>query len=240
MGDLGFSDKKAAMYLSLVEYGEMPVTELAKRSKLKRTTVYNILPELMSDGFVNKSKSVGKTTYYVNKVEDLERFLNEKKDRVKLLVSELKKSVGTFDFKPKLAVYEGYGGMKKLYQDVIDSVNPGDNIFTFIGTQKLDFFVPQDVVQNYVDQRVKKRVRNLIIAPKEHVLESWEQNATVELREMKKTSFPFPDFSADLKIFGNKIALISYKENFFAIVIESIELNLLHKNMFQLMWAMLN
>jgi HTH-type transcriptional regulator, sugar sensing transcriptional regulator len=104
--DLGFSDKKASIYLTLVEFGEMTATNIASRSGLKRTTVYNIIPELLSDGFVSKSKTAGKTVFYVNKPEDLERFLDEKRDRVKNLVSELKKSVGIFDFKPKVSLYE--------------------------------------------------------------------------------------------------------------------------------------
>ncbi|MDO8492143.1 MAG: helix-turn-helix domain-containing protein [bacterium] len=240
INDLGFSDKKATIYLTLVQFGEMSVTQLARRANLKRTTVYNILPELLSEGFVNKTKSAGKTFYYVNKVEDIEHFLNEKKDRVKILVSELKKSVGVFDFKPKITIYEGLGGIKKLYQDIVDSVNSGDKILTFIGTKNLESFLPQNVIQHYVNQRIGKKVRNLIIASPEQASLDWQQSAEKELREIKITKFPYPNFSADLKIYGNKIALVSYKENFFAVAIESTELSLLHKNIFELMWNSLS
>lgn len=234
--DLGFSDKKASIYLTLVQFGEMSVTQIAKRASLKRTTVYNILPELLSDGFVNKAKTSGKTSYFVNKVEDLEHFLEEKKNRVKMLVSELKKTVGIFDFKPKITIYEGFGGIKQFYQSVVDSVSPGDKIMTFISTHDIELLLPKDVIKNYVDQRIAKKVRNLIITSPERASLEWQESAEKELREIKLIKFPHPLFSADLKIYGNKVAFASYKENFFAFVVESTELNLLHKNIFELLW----
>lgn len=236
VNDLGFSEKKASVYLTLVRFGEMSASQVAKRANLKRTTVYNILPELLNEGYIAKTKTSGNTVYFVNKVEDLERFFNEKKNRVTALVSELKKSVGSFDFQPKISIYEGVGGMKKYYQDIIDSVKPGENILTFINSDTLDFFVPEKLVKHYVDQRIKKRVQNLIISPPGEVFTTWNESASSELRQMKMVQFPYSDFSGDLKIYGNKISLISYKENFFALTIESKELSILHRSMFYIMW----
>jgi HTH-type transcriptional regulator, sugar sensing transcriptional regulator len=89
-----------------------------------------------------------------------------------------------------------------------------------------------------VDQRIRKGVKNLIIASPNTVSTDWSNSSQEELREIKIHEFPYPDFSGDLKIYGNKIALASYKENFFAMVIDSKELATLHKNMFMLIWRM--
>ena len=79
-----------------------------------------------------------------------------------------------------------------------------------------------------------------MIAPPEQVSLDWQKTADHELRKIKISKFPYPDFSGDLKIYGNKVALASYKENFFAIVIDSKELNLLQKNMFMMIWNLLD
>ena len=49
---MGFSAKKARIYVALLELGEAVGADIAKKADLKRTTVYNILPELMKDGHV--------------------------------------------------------------------------------------------------------------------------------------------------------------------------------------------
>ena len=46
--NVGFSDKAALLYLAALELGEATVKELAKRAKVKRTTVYYLLEELTS------------------------------------------------------------------------------------------------------------------------------------------------------------------------------------------------
>ncbi len=50
--NLGFSEKKAKIFLALLQLGETNVIEIAQKAKLKRTTVYNILPELVDEGLV--------------------------------------------------------------------------------------------------------------------------------------------------------------------------------------------
>ena len=59
-----------------------------------------------------------------------------------------------------------------------------------------------------------------------------------ELREVKifpKTEdLEFP--SVDFKIYGNKIAIISYRENFLGVVIESRDISKMCKIIFQTIW----
>ncbi len=55
--DMGFSDKKAETYLCLLKMGEVTASQIAKNAGIKRTTVYNILPELLHDGLIKKYSS---------------------------------------------------------------------------------------------------------------------------------------------------------------------------------------
>jgi sugar-specific transcriptional regulator TrmB len=233
---LNFSDKKSAIYLTLVEFGEMSVTDLAKQAHLKRTTAYNILPELLTEGLVSKTRQRGKVFYYVDNVKDLERIIEKKQEQVSSLVQNLQNLARPFSFKPKVTLYEGVGGMKKFYQDIINTTSRGEDILTFINTENIERFIGKKTIQDYVNQRIKKKIRNLMISHPHPIAREWGISADHELREIRYTTFPYPEFSADLKIFGNKIALIAYQENCFAAVIESHELSILLKNMFFLLW----
>ena len=65
-----------------------------------------------------------------------------------------------------------------------------------------------------------------------------KKNASQELREVK--IFPNGDEmkapSVDFKIYGNKIAIISYRENFLGIVIESRDISQMCKIIFNSLW----
>lgn len=44
------------------------------------------------------------------------------------------------------------------------------------------------------------------------------------------------DFSADVEIYGDKVATISFKEKIFGVVIESTQISQMQKAAFELMW----
>ena len=51
---LGFSEKEAEVYLTLLKYGTQPTSLVAKRAKLNRGTTFLTLKELVAKGMVTK------------------------------------------------------------------------------------------------------------------------------------------------------------------------------------------
>ena len=233
---MGFTDKKARLYLALLEAGEVTVTELAKKSKLKRTTVYNIMPELQQDGLVKTTRRLKKKFYYIDDVRSLERVAEEKMSSIRNLLPELKVYHNILSIKPKITLYEGEGGMKQLYQDILNTTNSGDEILTYIGLKNFDELIPEEVLKEYVSQRIKKKIVNKVIATHGLIAEQWKVNDRKELRETRINNSDKDLLSGDMKIFGHKTAFLSYKENFFGVVIESVEISKLNKSLFNVAW----
>jgi len=236
MDIMGFSDKKAIVYLTLLESGEAQVTYLARKCGLKRTTVYNILPELKDEGLIKTTKQSGRTLYYVDDTRDLERIIEMKSKSLQELLPELKRVQNILSVKPKIVLYEGEGGMKQLYQEIIDSVSPGDKIFTYIGLENFDNLISAEVSGDYINQRIAKKVVNRVIASPSEKSEQIFGSSQEELREMKIAKGVTEVFSSDMKIFGNKVAFLSYKENFFSVVLESREISIMLRSAFNIMW----
>lgn len=236
MDIMGFSDKKARVYLALLGSGEAQVTYLARKCGLKRTTIYNILPELQEEGLIKTTKQNGRTLYYVDDTRDLERVIETKSKGLQELLPELKKVQNVLSVRPKIVLYEGEGGMKQLYQEIIDTVSPGDKILTYIGLENFDNFISTEVLHDYVSQRIAKRVVNRVIASPDEKSAELLKSSAEELREMKIIKDVKEVFSSDMKIFGNKVAFLSYKENFFSVVIESKEISTLLRSAFEVIW----
>lgn len=235
----GFSNKKAKIYTALAHFGEMNVTSLSKRTNLKRTTIYNILPELLTDGFVVKAKTLGKTVYYVESPQILLEEAEKRKKKVEKLVEDIESFSRPFDLQPKVMLYEGFGGMSRFYRDVIEHVPVGGEILTYFGANDLDSFLKKVSVDEYVKERVKKGVWNRIIMNKGIVADRWRKNEKQNLREVKTIDFSVSDTSTDFKVYGNRVSFISYHDNFFAVTIENKGVSDLHKNIFEALWKKL-
>lgn len=238
--NLGFSKKKAKIYLAILELGEASVIEIAQKANLKRTTVYNILPELISDGLVKKSVKNKKRFFFIEDPVSLKTSLEEKMNAVEKSLPELKSLQTIIPYKPKITFYEGLGGAKDLYRDTLDSLSPGDTILSFTGLTDFYELIPKDFSEWYIKERVKRKIRIKIITPKSKAADEWQKNAARELREIKIVNNSDFKFNGDTEIYRNKIALISYKENFIGVIIESKEISQMQKMAFDIMWDYLD
>jgi len=115
---LGLNEKSAKIYLAGLELGTTSVQELARKSGLKRPTVYLHLDELVVRGFF-ETISINNKQYF--RAADPEQ-----------LQSTLKKNVATFERevprlmalradtlgKPQVRVYEGDEGVRRVYEEM--------------------------------------------------------------------------------------------------------------------------
>ena len=234
---IGFSDKKAAIYITLLQLGESSIIDIAKKAGLKRTTVYNILPELIADGYVQRTGRGKRHRYYVDDVRNLVRLAQDRDRLIAGLVPQLEAIHNILPSKPKISYYEGLGGMKSIYQDTLDSLHAGDELLSYTGLQDFSRLVPDDYATWYVAERVKRKIRARIIAVDSPASQEWKKRDTASLRETRLVSSRQFTFNADMEIYGHKVAILSYRENFLGVIIASRDISDMHRSAFELMWS---
>ena len=234
--EIGFSKKKAKIYLAVLSLGDASAIDIAKEVGIKRTTVYNILPELVLEGFVKKTIKNKKSVFFVENPDLLKTQLEEKLRLINKALPEIRSLQNVLPFKPKIIFYEGFGGAKELYKDTLDSLSDGDTLLSFTGITNYQNLMPKDISKEYIGNRLKKKIRIRVIATKSDVMEQWQRDAIKELREIKIVENDKFKFDGDIEIYGNKVAMISYKENFMGVVIESKEISQMQRMAFELMW----
>lgn len=109
-------------------------------------------------------------------------------------------------------------------------------MYAYTGMQEFYSVFPKDFSEYYISERVRRKIRVQVIAPKTPEAIEWLNTAPQTLREIKLVDRSDFTFKADTEIYGNKIALISYKENFMGVIIESKEISDMQKFAFRLMW----
>jgi len=232
--NLGFSEKEARIYLAAYCLGMTTVVEIARKTSLKRTTIYPIIESLKKKGLLFQSKR-GKKSYLVaGDPELLLNTLEKNKNQISQMIPKLRKERVFSELKPKVTFYTGRVGFKRVREEIFASK---EKEFLII-TQAKDFSafiseksVGESIIQKKLKLGIKSRqiITDSIYARK-IVTEDVQEN---RISKIAPVNFPFV---ATEIIFGDKLAVISTKFEDLIMIIESSELARTHRSYFELIW----
>jgi len=233
---IGLTEKQAKIYLACLELGGARVSDIAKKSKIKRTTCYHLIKELMEMSVISLAKQKKAGFFLAEDPKILEQNTKLKLQTIQEILPQLDAVYNVLPQKPKILFYEGVEGIQVIYEDILKVVKPGEIILGYTGFKNVLYYLPQSFKKEYIKRRVEKKVRIKFITPSSEFKEEYDQSSAQELREIKTVPIKNWNFTADVQIYGNKVAIISPKENFMGILIESKEIAEMMKMAFELMW----
>lgn len=237
--NVGFSAKKAKTYLALLSLGEARAADIANKAGLKRTTVYNILPELMRDGFIKSTTQKGRKYFFVDETNELVDRAHERLNSIKNIMPELDALQSLTASDHSITHYEGLGGLREMYGTLLENTSPRDIVLTYISSDSFEKNVPSDLLDFYVKKRLTKKVRTRLITESNEYMSEWFQKVPTTLREIRHADKKYFSFAGELRIVGPKIFFITYEKDFYGVVVENKELSTMFRNMFNLIWDML-
>ena len=94
--DIGLSEKEAIIYSSLVKFGDLPVNNLVKLTKINRVTVYPVVQSLEKKGFISKFIINKKTYFKAIEPKQIIGLLKQKENKIKSIIPSMeeKRSIG--------------------------------------------------------------------------------------------------------------------------------------------------
>lgn len=103
----GLSDKEARVYLATLELGKTSILHIAEQSKVKRSTVYEIVPQLEKHGLIVKTKDGKKNIYVAESPKTVLSILKEREKRFQEALPEMMGLYNTQENRPRVYFYEG-------------------------------------------------------------------------------------------------------------------------------------
>lgn len=231
----GLPEKEARIYLSLMELGPSSVSELAKRAKVPRTNTYHLLNALVSKGLVSFHERTSRMTFVAedpsrlvhllkSKSEEYQRFYQEAKD----LMPEFRSFYHQDDAKLHVRFFEGVEGLISVYEDTLTART---EILGYASVEYQHNFFP-GYFPAYYTRRTK-----LGISVRCFLADSEESRRikSLDKAHLRHTYLVPPKFSIspEINIYDNKVAIMSLKEKFGAII-ESKEVADAFRNAFEL------
>ena len=226
--EFGFSEKEAAVYLALMEIGSAIASDIAKKSKLNRSTTYVILDMLTKRGLVSMVDRDGIQLYHAAPPEQLVQYLQSMAkqyaglaDTAKNLLPEFKSARKESAPAPKFQLFQGSEGIRSVYEDTLASLAeirvhanfenmahaaPATHANAKSGKRKEG--APDIKVQTMVLDTPEDRKR---ITPQKELL-----------RKILLTSREKGGISSEMNIYDDRVVFISPSENF-ALIAESKE-----------------
>ncbi|OGY81633.1 MAG: hypothetical protein A3F54_01035 [Candidatus Kerfeldbacteria bacterium RIFCSPHIGHO2_12_FULL_48_17] len=168
---IGFSDKTAIIYLTLLQLGPSSVRALAAKAQLNRGTTYDALKWLQEQGVVNYFHKDTRQYFVAEAPEKLQTMAASRKQEIHdvektltTIIPELKSLYDRGGEKPVARYFEGKKGVHQILDDVLQTTaKDKERLYRIYSAVNIREHLYQ-AYENYNEVRVKKKVKVKAIA----------------------------------------------------------------------------
>lgn len=235
---VGLRSKEADIYLSCLEHGPVSITNMAKLSGYKRSTLYNIVEKLLQDGYLVLVRRNHRTLYDAERPGKLLTSLRARESELEQLIPELEAIRNAKKQIPEVQVFESQEAVTMLYDEIYDNFNNQKEFCFLTSIGDLSKNLPTSM-EGYVTKVLEKKnykIRELVFddeAGRRHVRYLRDNGATHQIRLLPQT---FPLYN-DLVIYADNVVIFSFKNRIIATKFENQEISATIKTLFEWAWA---
>ena len=230
--NLGLNKKEAAIYLATLELGEASALNITKKAGIQRTYFYDLSGRLIALGLLRQIKK-GKKRFFTALEPDKLLDLEEKKlKNLQEALPQLKSLFNTKGQKSKIFYYEGLEGIRQIINDSLSFKSE----VLFFETPQVVALDQQKLLKEYIKKRIALGIKVRVIGEMSPEILSMKIRDKEELRETR--ILPKNIFSSDVEIgiYGNRIYIIDFK-NEFGFIVEDSNIARVLKMLFEIVWA---
>jgi sugar-specific transcriptional regulator TrmB len=234
LSQLGLSGKKGRFYLAALELGEAPVTAVAERAGIGRTTAYDILDSLINEGLVTQIEKSGKMYVVAEDPAVFLRNLDRRRRTVEEVLPEIQAIYSHSMFKPRIRYYGGVEGIATVLNDTL-SCRSGE-LRGILSMQELLDAPGEEFMERYIRRRIEAGLKLRVVRSMDEEISNTWPTMPEELRQVR-FSPPGVPFTMTSYIYDDKVAYISSRRENFALLIQSAEFAGLQSALFETLWA---
>lgn len=235
---VGLDEKEAPLYLAGLQLGSAPASDYAKAAGLNRVTAYNTLEGLVRRSLFTLEKKPRAKWYAPVLPEQLSVEVRKNAQSLERMLPELRSLQGSSYRKPNVRFYEGWEGVRRVYEDTLTAKG---ELLNFANSAAVRRFWP-GYDEEYVTQRVARGIRLRGIAPDDETGRKVHGEDRSRLREIRLVPGKDFDFTNEINVYDHKVAICSFDSglkgngDMFAVIIESKEVAETQRQIFEMAW----
>ena len=213
---LGLTKNQSSVYISLLKLGSTTAQNIIKESGMHRSRVYDSLERLENLGLVSYVVKDYKKYFQAAAPEKLLDYIDEKKEII------------------NASIYKGKEGIKTIHSEMLKE----GKVVHVLGAKGMIFKELPYFIPNFEKERIRKKIKFILLYDKQEVKE-FEKN-TVKRKMFKGKSLPrgFESKSV-VNIFGNKVAIVLWKDYPSGFIIENKDVADSFRKWFELIYKKL-
>ncbi len=236
---LGLTLNEAKIYLATLNLGEAsPVSTIARKASVHRTTVYDVLEKLRKRGLIVRNKKTSGRYYRAMPPEKILSYLDEESRKLNRMMEDAKECLPRLNAeytamtnRPRVYFYEGEEGLMRVYEETLKAKG---EILAYANAE-VNHAMMNDYLVGYYKRRAKRKIPLRSISNDTPKDRAQFANDKKELRECRIVPKEKIDFTPEINFFNNKIMIANWKEKL-GIIIESEEIANVFKQTFELAW----
>ncbi|TSC79250.1 MAG: transcriptional regulator TrmB [Candidatus Peregrinibacteria bacterium Gr01-1014_25] len=235
---VGFTDEQAQLYTRGLQMGTAPASEYAKATGLNRITSYNLLENLVRQGYFTVIRKVRSKWYAPIAPEYIAVEARKNVEALERALPELRSLQAAKYRKPRVRFFEGWEGIRHVYSDTLTAQT---EILNFANSALVRTYWP-GYDDEYVAERVKRGIRLRGIAPDDAAGRRVHGEDRRRLREIRLVPAKDFDFRNEINIYDHKVAICSFdsglkgNRDMFGVIMESKEVAETQKQIFEMAW----
>ncbi len=220
--DLGLTKAEARVYLALLDLGQSLAGKVSAVANLHRRTAYDVLERLIQKGLVQYIRRNNRKWYEAVNPEILLKLLSDKESSIRAALPEL---LGKYSFvkeKKETTFMRGKQALKSIFEDQLQNAK---EILVLGGSENAD-----NVVKYYFPKYDNERKRKGI-----SLRGLYNGKISIPLSDIKVIPKEFQSEVA-INIWGDKTAIILWKEDPMAVLIKDERFTEGFRKYFELIW----
>jgi HTH-type transcriptional regulator, sugar sensing transcriptional regulator len=170
LNKIGLTEGEIKVYDALLELGETTKTSLAKKSGVSPSNIYDITNRLIEKGIISSVEKNGvahfsptNPRHILDFINDKEKDIEKERDLINQMMPFLISKFTNKEEKSKVEVFQGWNGLKTVFEDLIYECRKGDLNYVF-GASKGENEGKADIFFNKFSRaRADKGIKTKII-----------------------------------------------------------------------------
>ncbi|MEK9160379.1 MAG: helix-turn-helix domain-containing protein [Patescibacteria group bacterium] len=210
---IGFSEKEAAVYLTLLELSEALPSTISRITNVKRSTAYLILEQLQKKGLATSIKKGGHLYFQSCKPDFLIANQRKKYEEIKEQLTSLEQVIPElnllhkdFTTTPQMSVYKGDEGIIHILED---SLSAKGEIYCWSNTGLASDTALNKYHPTFLKKKIERKIHSKCLFTYDKSGLQFKKNSKKELREVyliPQDKYPFKN---EINIYNDKTSIIS-------------------------------
>ncbi len=230
----GLTKNEIIIYLALLELGTTTTGPLTRKSELHSSRVYESLNKLIKKGLVSFVVKANRKYFSAAEPDTILDIIEKEKRDILSILPELKAIKKQKPAEEKATIYEGYKGVRSVYDNIIRTLNKGDEILVFGAIGADESFMAKTYFKEYTNRRIAKGIKMKIIfnADARETGKYYSKLPLTEVKYMPKNM----KTPAAVDIYANNVGTLILKPKPIVFLITSKEVSDSYRQFFKLFW----